>query len=112
MYPDLSVVCGRIALEAGTTDVITNPTLLVEVLSGSTEQYDRGVKWEGYQRLESLVDYVLVSQSEPRIEHFGREGGGIWIYRSFGPGRRVVLKQGVELDIDAIFAGVFELPGD
>jgi Uma2 family endonuclease len=112
VYPDLSVVCGRLVLEAGTTDVIANPTLLVEVLSGSTEQYDRGLKWEGYQRLESLTDYVLVSQSEPRIEHFGREGGGTWTYRSFGAGQRLLVKQGAELDIDAIFAAVFDLPGD
>ena len=112
VYPDVSVVCGQVALEAGTTDVIANPALVVEVLSASTEQYDRGVKWEGYQRLESLADYVLVSQSEPRIEHFGREAGGSWIYRSFGAGQRVMLKQGIELDTDAIFAAAFELPGD
>ncbi len=112
VYPDVSVVCGRIALEPGTTDVIANPHLLVEVLSGSTEQYDRGLKWEGYQRLESLTDYVLVSQAEPRIEHFRHEDGGTWLYRSFGPGQRVVLTGAAELDLDAIFAGVFDLPGD
>lgn len=70
VYPDVTVVCGAIALVAGTNDVVANPTVLVEVLSSSTEQYDRGLKWEGYQRIESLTDYVLVSQSEPRLEHF------------------------------------------
>ena len=64
VYPDVSVVCGPVLVEAGTSDVITNPTILVEVISGSTEQYDRGQKWEGYQRLTSLSDYVLVSQPE------------------------------------------------
>jgi Uma2 family endonuclease len=112
VYPDVTVVCGRIALEPGSTDVITNPILLVEVLSGSTEQYDRGLKWEGYQRVESLTDYVLVSQTEPRIEHYRRETGELWIYRALGPGQRLVVGGTVELDLDAIFAGVFDLPGD
>jgi Uma2 family endonuclease len=112
VYPDVTVVGGRIALEPGSTDVITNPILLVEVLSGSTEQYDRGLKWEGYQRVESLTDYVLVSQTEPRIEHYRRETGELWIYRALGPGQRLVVGGTVELDLDAIFAGVFDLPGD
>jgi Uma2 family endonuclease len=112
VYPDLTVVCGRVALQPGTTDNIVNPAILVEVLSVSTEQYDRGLKWEGYQRLESLTDYLLVSQSELRIEHFRREAAGLWLYRAHGPGERVVLTGDVELDGDAIFSGVFELPGD
>src|SRR5690242_2577533 len=70
VYPDVSIVCGPMVAEPGTSDVLANPTILVEVLSESTEQYDRGGKWEGYQRLDSLTDYVLVSQAEPRIEHF------------------------------------------
>lgn len=65
VYPDVSVTCGALELEGN--DVLLNPQILVEVLSSSTEQYDRGLKWEGYQRLASLTDYVLVSQAEPRI---------------------------------------------
>ena len=64
--PDVSVVCG--ALDILTHDVLTNPTMLVEVLSSATEQCDRGLKWDGYQRLGSVQDYVLVSQEGPRIE--------------------------------------------
>jgi Uma2 family endonuclease len=112
VYPDVSVVCGQVVLEPGTSDVVTNPTILVEVLSGSTEQYDRGQKWEGYQRLASLTDYVLVSQSEARIEHFRRGEPGLWIYRAAGAGERVVLSGGAELVVDALFDGVFSLPGD
>jgi len=70
VYPDVSVVCGSLDFEAGTTNVLANPTVLVEVLSASTEKYDRGLKWEGYQRIGSLRDYLLVSQSSVRIEHF------------------------------------------
>lgn len=112
VYPDVSVVCGAAQTEAGASDVLANPTILVEVLSSSTEQYDRGLKWEAYQRLASLTDYLLVSQAEARIEQFRRNDDGTWTYRAAGPGDRVVLTPGAELAIDEIFAGAFELPGD
>jgi hypothetical protein len=55
---------------------------------------------------------VLVSQGEVRVEHFRREAPGVWTYRALGPGDRVALTDGCELEVDGIFAGVFELPGD
>jgi Uma2 family endonuclease len=82
------------------------------VLSESTEQYDRGLKWDRYQRIESLTDYVLVSQAEARIEHFRRDRNRTWVYQLSGAGERLTLSSGVELDVDAIFAGVMQLPGD
>jgi Uma2 family endonuclease len=106
----VSVVCGGIQLEA--SDVLLNPTILVEVLSASTEQYDRGLKWEGYQRIASLEDYVLVSQLEARIEPYRRASDGSWTYRAAGRGERVTLSTGAELVVDEIFAGTLELPGD
>ncbi len=109
VYPDLTVVCGAVVAQAGTTDVITNPTMLVEVLSPSTEQYDRGLKWDGYQRIAALRDYLLVSQDHARIEHFCREADGSWRYRALGPGQRVVLSNGAAIDVDPVFEGVFEL---
>jgi Uma2 family endonuclease len=112
VYADLSVTCGPIALEPGTTDVITNPSVVVEVLSSSTEQYDRGMTWEGYQGLASLTDYVLVSQAEPRIEHFRRQGDGQWIYQSAGPGGRVTLSTGAVLRVDDIFADTLDIAGE
>lgn len=110
VYPDVSIVCG--ALEVETSDVLVNPTILVEVLSSTTEQYDRGLKWEGYQRIASLSDYVLVAQAMPRIEHFRRAADGSWIYRAAGPGERVLLSAGTALVVDELFAGVLSLPGD
>jgi len=110
VYPDVSVVCGGLETEAN--DVLMNPTIIVEVLSASTEQYDRGLKWEGYQRIASLADYVLVSQAEPRIEHYRRAPDGSWTYRAAAAGERVTLSTGVALEVDEIFAGVLELPGD
>lgn len=110
VYPDVSIVCGAIEIESG--DVLCNPSALVEVLSQSTEPYDRGLKWEGYQRIASLSDYVIVSQTEPRIEHYRRGGDGSWVYRAAGAGGRVTLSSGIVLVVDQVFAGVFELPGD
>jgi Uma2 family endonuclease len=112
VYPDVSVVCGPAVAEPGRDDVLINPAILVEVLSESTEQYDRGLKWDGYQRIESLTDYVLVSQAEPRIEHFRRDRSRTWLYQVAGVGERLALSNGVELDVDAIFAGMMQLPGD
>jgi Uma2 family endonuclease len=112
VYPDLSVVCGAVLLEEGSSDVLVNPTIVVEVLSGSTEQYDRGLKWEGYQRIASLTDYLLVSQTEARVEHFLRGVAGAWVYRAAGPGQHLELTRGVRLDVDVIFSRVFELPAD
>jgi Uma2 family endonuclease len=112
VYPDATVVCGAIESQAGTNDVLLNPAVLVEVLSKSTELYDRGLKWEGYQRIASLTDYLLVSQAKVQIEQFRRREGNHWDYASYGPGERVVLTSGAELDLDAIFDGVFALAGD
>jgi Uma2 family endonuclease len=110
VYPDVSIVCG--ALDVRPNDVLVNPTMLVEVLSATTEQYDRGLKWEGYQRIGSLQDYVLISQTEARIEHFRRAPDGSWIYRAAGSGQHVTLSTGAVMAVDDVFAGVFEIPGD
>jgi Uma2 family endonuclease len=112
VYPDVTVVCGSLILQTGTSDVVENPAILVEVLSSSTEQYDRELNWEGYQRLPSLSDYLLVSQSEARIEHFRRESSGTWVYRSAVAGDRVTLSNGATVDVDAVFGRLLELPGD
>ena len=110
VYPDVSVVCGKLELEPN--DVLVNPQVLVEVLSSSTEQYDRGLKWVGYRRIGSLADYVLVSQAEASIEHFQRADDGSWTYRAATSGERVTLTNGAVLVVDEIFGGVFDLPGE
>jgi Uma2 family endonuclease len=112
VYPDVSVVCGQLELHHDTSDVLLNPAILVEVLSKSTEEYDRGLKWEGYQTIVSLTDYLLVSQAAARIEHYRRNPDGSWTYRSAGPGDSVTLTGGAALLVDAVYAGAFELPGD
>jgi Uma2 family endonuclease len=99
-------------LAVGTSDVLTNPSIVVEVLSPSTETYDRGVEWDGYQGVASITDYLLVSQSKARIEQLRRAANGTWEYRAFEAGDSVVLTNGASVDVAAVFAGVFELEGN
>lgn len=73
-YPDVVVVCGQPQLEDEHGDTLLNPTLLVEVLSPSSEAYDRGEKFAHYRRLESLREYLIVAQDRPRIERYARDG--------------------------------------
>jgi Uma2 family endonuclease len=112
VYADVTVVCGALRLQPGTKDVVENPNMVVEVLSPTTEEYDRGLKWEGYRALPSLTDYLLVSQKAALIEHFRREADGSWRYQAAGPGQRVALTGSAVLDVDAIFDGVFQLAGE
>ena len=82
-YPDLVVICGepRFAdgLENDAKDTLLNPTVIIEVLSPSTEAYDRGWKFLQYRKIDSLREYVLVSQTEARIEVFRRQNSGDWL---------------------------------
>ena len=77
-YPDLTVICGSLALDAEDRNAATNPVLLVEVLSDSSEGYDRGEKFAHYRRLPSLREYVLVSQRSRRIEVFRKNASDKW----------------------------------
>jgi Uma2 family endonuclease len=78
-YPDLSVICGPLRFAAGTDDTVVNPTVIVEVLSDSTEAYDRGRKFEHYRQIPTLQDYLVVSQKGPRLEQFIRQAEGRWL---------------------------------
>ncbi len=83
-YPDLSVVCGEPRLEG--TRALLNPTVLFEVLSPSTEAYDRGAKFALYRQLESLQQYVLIAQDRFSVELFTRQADGSWRFEAFsGP---------------------------
>jgi Uma2 family endonuclease len=78
-YPDVIAVCGERTFDDAQHDTLTNPTVIVEVLSPSTELYDRGKKFEMNSRLENLSDYILISQDKPRVEHFARQGDRNWL---------------------------------
>jgi Uma2 family endonuclease len=105
-YPDVSMVCGPIELDlddrSGTT--VTNPVLLVEVLSPSTEDVDRGSKWRDYQRIPSLQEYVLVNQ-ESRVEIYRRLRSGEWEYLDVREGI-VKLASGAMLDLSILYSNL------
>ena len=104
-YPDVSVVCGPLELADEYGDMITNPTLIVEVLSDSTEAYDRGKKFAHYRTLPSFAEYVLVSQKEPLVEVFFRMGDGTW-QLTLARGRDAVVRLqslGVELWLAEVY---------
>jgi len=77
-YPDIAVVCGKPEFEDGQMDTLLNPAVLVEILSSSTEAYDRGDKFAGYRKIHSVQEYILVSQDKPLIERYVRQGDA-WI---------------------------------
>ena len=84
-YPDVVVVCGEPEFEDDYVDTLLNPTLIVEVLSESTELYDRGKKFGFYRTIESLAEYLLVAQDECRVEQYLKQPDGRWLlsdYRS------------------------------
>mgnify|MGYP006431229417 CR=1 FL=1 len=81
-YPDVMVICGERQFHDGRRDVVTNPTLIVEVLSESTEAYDRGDKFRHYRSLDSLQAYLLLSQSQMQAELFIRQPDGTWMLSS------------------------------
>ena len=78
-YPDVIVICGEPRFADDRSDTLLNPALIVEVLSPSTEAYDRGFKSAQYRTVQSLEEYALVSQAEPRVEVFRRQPGGHWL---------------------------------
>lgn len=75
-YPDVSVVCGPLVFHRRRRDTITNPLLIAEVLSPSTEAYDRSGKWQSYQTIPTLAHYLLIATDQPRIEIYTREESG------------------------------------
>jgi len=78
-YPDVTIVCDEPEFEDAEVDTLLNPKVLVEVLSPSTADYDRGGKFTHYRRLPSLQEYVLISQDRPLVEHYVRQGPDEWL---------------------------------
>ena len=83
-YGDLSALCGQPQYETiGGVKVLTNPALIIEVLSDSTEAYDRGDKFTHYKSIPSFCEYLLVAQHRPHLSHFIRQDDGSWYYREY-----------------------------
>ena len=79
-YPDATIVCGELEFDDDQRDTVINPTVIVEVLSDSTEKYDRGRKSKHYRQIASLKELILISQDRPNIERFTRQPNGEWLF--------------------------------
>lgn len=103
-YPDIVVVCGEPRFADDELDTLLNPTIVFEVLSKATESCDRGKKFEHYRKLDSLMQYVLLSQSEVLIEQFVKQAGGRWLLNEFRAGEMLELQQiGDALAVDELY---------
>lgn len=110
VYPDVTVSCdGR---DRGTVDIIQSPRLVVEILSESTEDYDRGRKFTYYRACPTIQEYMLVSSTYQAVEVFKRERKNLWTLRFFGPDDIVELTGlGVSFSVSAVYEGII-LPED
>jgi Uma2 family endonuclease len=103
-YADATVICGDPIRDPASPTHVTNPGVIIEVLSPSTEAYDRGEKREHYQQIASLREYVLVAQDHPELEVYSRVTGGSWRRSVHGPGQVVDLPSiGVRFTVDELY---------
>lgn len=110
-YPDVTVLCGPGAYHERDGITLLNPTALIEVLSDSTEAYDRGAKLDHYRRLDSLREYLLVAERERRVIHYRRGDGAAWILTDCPPGDSVTLASlGVVLPLDEVYRRADSFP--
>lgn len=110
VYPDVSVICGEPIPDARdrNAESASNPKLIVEVLSPSTERYDRTKKFELYRTLETLEEYLLIGVEEPRVDAFFRQADGTWAFDSWSGVEATITLRSLGLSIPAseIYAGV------
>lgn len=105
-YPDVLVVCGELKLAEGRSDTIVNPVVIIEVLSESTKDYDRGTKFTAYRSIETLTDYILVDQNTVHIEYFSKESDGTWRLREYFSTEEVIEVKSIEAKLPA--EGIYE----
>ena len=98
-YPDIVVVCEKEEFEDKNNDVLLNPIVIIEILSDSTEAYDRGEKFAHYQLLNSFVEYILISQYFCRIEKFTRQDDETWIYSKYQTPEHVIKIEAIHCEI-------------
>ncbi len=107
-YPDATLICGSPELYEDRRDTIVNPVAVFEILSPSTESFDRGLKFAAYRDLPSLRQYVLIAQTEPRIEWFVKSPEGFWVlHDASGPGARLEIPSiAAAIPVASIYEGV------
>ncbi|MCA9557576.1 MAG: Uma2 family endonuclease [Myxococcales bacterium] len=104
LYPDVAVVCGKNQRAQDDPQAIVNPTLIVEVLSPSTADYDQGSKFHHYRRLPSLQEYLLISQDQQHVEHRLRTDDGRWQMTFLTEGPVELPTLGVSLRFEDLYA--------
>ncbi len=111
-YPDVAVACGEEKFEDEYKDTLLNPLIIIEVLSESTEAYDRGKKFENYQHIDSLREYILVSQEPFRIEKYVRQNDKTWTYSEYHEAEEAIQLDtiGCELFLKEVYAKVLSKP--
>lgn len=104
-YPDVTLVCGERKFYKDRRDAVENPILLVEVLSKSTEEYDKNDKFLIYQKIESFQEYILISQNQPAVQQFVRQADGSWKYKAtIGLNSKILFESvGTEADLNEIY---------
>ena len=107
-YPDGMVIANPVKLQPGRKDTVTNPLLLAEVLSDSTEKYDRSDKFEAYRTLPSFQEYLLIDQSRPHVEQFAKQTAHQWLFAEHnGLDAQVKLSSlPIELALKDLYEGV------
>jgi len=106
-FPDATVVCGERAVSALDKNAVTNPSLLVEITSNSTEDYDRGEKLNHYQQCPSVVAVLLVSHRRAQVTLVSRAAAGRWEQHEYRAGQQLVLEAPqLTLDVNDIYAGI------
>lgn len=105
VYPDVVVVCGNPILADNRFDTLLNPTLLIEVLSPSTEAYDRGKKAEHFRTMETLQEYLLIAQERTHMEHYRRVDGS-WVVEDVNDADAIITLQSIECSL--ALADVYE----
>ena len=105
VYPDVMVLCGKMEFVAARRDIIQNPVLIIEVLSKSTEDYDRGSKFQKYMSLPSFIEYLVISRDKVQVEHYFKKEADHWIFKVYRTLDREVLlgSLGVKLGLQAMY---------
>jgi len=107
-YPDVMVVARPIALQEGRKDTVTEPILIVEVLSKSTKNYDRGEKFADYRSIPTFQEYLLIDQTKPHVEHYLKQAANQWLLREYSQleNQLQLSSLGIELSLAEIYENV------
>ena len=108
VYPDIAVICGRFEYSAESANAITNPKVIIEILSPTTADFDHGGKFALYSRLPSFTEYVLIAQDQAMIEVFHKESEVQWILRKYEGLNSIIRLRSLEIEIPAaeIYLGI------